>query len=215
MTTGRSRNSLVNNFSKGSGMGKLPAVPPTSAVGYGAQTAQLQLSLFQQLAQIAAQKSQLQGQFQEARAGIKSQERTSMGDAESNALGRGIVGSSSDLSNRVGVRASAAAGISQALEARNTGLLGLQSSRLDAQNAYYTNLFNILAQRRAEQAQMAVSGFQQDQVLRKQDESGTITQQSSAPVYTPPVTDPSVLQHQLHPGSDGNVYGPGGAVKRG
>src|SRR6266498_724693 len=166
-STGRQRNTLRNNASKGY---NIPAVPPGSAIGYGNQLGTLQMQLFQRLADIAAQGGVLRGQFRQQRAGLIAQRKQGIVDVQNAMLDRGVLGSSVDVPGRTKVRAAAEPGIQAAWQQRQEGLLGLQRERLGAQNEYFTGVFNTLAQRRAEQAQMANQAFLQDLVLRMQQQ---------------------------------------------
>src|SRR6266545_810979 len=166
-STGRQRNTLMNNASKGY---NIPAVPPGSAVGYGNQLGTLQMQLFQRLADIAAQQGGLRGQFLQQRAGLIAQRKQGIVDVQNSMLDRGVLGSSVDVTGRTKVRAATEQGIQAAWQQRQEGLLGLQRERLGAQNEYYSGVFNIMAQRRAEQAQMANQSFLQDLVLRMQQQ---------------------------------------------
>ena len=165
---GRQRNTLVNMASKQSGFSGVPVVSPGSAVGYGQQIGALQMGLFNTLAGLAAQRGVLQGQFQTSKADIHQTAIQGIGGAESQALQSGILGSSIDAGNRTAVRATAASSLQDAIQTRAQGILGLQQQRIQAQNQYLTGVFNVLAQKRAEQAQMANQAFLNDLVLRMQ-----------------------------------------------
>jgi len=169
-THGRVRNSLANLQSKTTTGVELPVVSPGSAVSYGSQEAQLVAQYLSQLALLRGQKGLVKGQFQQDRTSIQQQAIGSMVGAENAAIGRGVLGSSADLGARAGVLGDKAAAMSQAVVARIQGMLGIRQSQLQAQNTYYSGLFDIEATKRAEQMAMALSAFQSDNVLRPGDE---------------------------------------------
>ena len=172
-THGRVRNSLANLQSKTTTGVGLPVVSPGSAISYGSQQAQLVAQYLSQLALLRGQKGLVKGQFQQDRASIQQQAIGNMVGAENAAIGRGVLGSSADLGARAGVLGDKAAAMSQAVVARVQGMLGIRQEQLQAQNAYYTGLFDIQATKRAEQLQMAIAAMANDTVLRPGDEQVT------------------------------------------
>jgi hypothetical protein len=167
-STGRQRNTLVNTASKT----PLPVVSPQSAVGYGAQAGQTQNQLFMRLAQYRRGLGQVQAKFRMDRAAAAAAARQGAVSVENQALDRGILGSSIQAGQMVGVRADKAQAIQMAVQARNEGRFGLESERIAAYNDYWNSFFQQQAQKRAEQATMANEAFLRDLVLRQGDESG-------------------------------------------
>ncbi len=188
---GRFRNTLLNNASKAPV--PPPLVSPSSATAYGGQLATLQSTLAARLAALRAQKGLIQGQFRMERAAVRSEQVAGMASAVNQALERGIVGSSIDAAQRIGVEAQAATGISAAIQARVQGLLGLRASRIEAANEYYTGIYDVQARKAAEQAELATQALMNDLVMRLGDETvSTANAPAATPLVgqTPGVTQP-------------------------
>lgn len=193
-STGRANNTLVHNRSRlraPSSAANVPPPPvsPSSAAAYGAQAAGLQLTLGAKLASLRAQRGILQGQFRMDKAQAKAAEIQGVTAAEGQAIDRGILGSSADLSARAGVKAQRAADVNAAIQQKVQGLLGIKLERINAANEFYTGMFDIQARKAAEQAELANQAFLQDMVMRLGDEQGP----PSAPGVTAPAWDPAKL----------------------
>jgi len=167
-TTGRQRNSLLNNASKT----PPPVVGPSSAINYGQQTAAAQMTLSERLATLKAQQGLIAGQFRMDRAQVKADAIGSMAGAVNSALDRGILNSSIDYGQRAGVLSERASGIQAAVQAKLAGKLGLRTERIGAFNDYYNQLFAIQSAKSAEQQEMATQAFLNDLVMRLGDEQG-------------------------------------------
>lgn len=177
--TRRANNTLAHNASKTSltppsgagGAVPPPPVSPDSAAAYAGQMSALQLQLAQRLAAGRAQRGILQGQFRMDKAGIRADEIAGLSAAEGDAADRGVLGSSADLQQRIGVQSQAAAGVNQAIQSKVQGILGIKLDRIAATNDYYTGVFDIAARKAAEQANAANQAFLQDLVMRLGDET--------------------------------------------
>ncbi len=174
--TGRFRRTLANNSSKqrpattGAPVPP-PPVDPSSAVAYGGQLAQLQLGLGARLAELRAQRGLVQGQFRQDKADIRAGRISGIAGAVGGAIESGILGGSADLEQRVGVEATAAAQMQQAIQAKVQGILGIKLGRIQATNDYYTGVYQIQAAKAAQQAELANQAFLNDLVMRLGDES--------------------------------------------
>jgi hypothetical protein len=157
----RKRNTLRNLASKRLPV-TIPNLSPGSAIGYAGQVAGLEQSLYARLAAIRAQAAAARGQFQADRSNIQAQAVDAMAGTVNAALDRGLIGSSIDLEGRAAVEAQRAAALVQARLQRSQALAGLRVEGIQATNDYYTGLLQVLAQKRAEQAQMAAQDFQQN-----------------------------------------------------
>lgn len=179
---GRYRNTVVNNASKAT---PLPVVGPQSAVGYGAQEAQLTQSLYARLAQLKAEKGLVKSQFLQDRAAAQQTGIQAMASAVNRSLDTGMVGSSVDLAGRVGAVAARETAMQEAIQQRAYGMLGLKSGRITAMNEYYNGLFEVQARKAAEQAQMAQQAFLQDLVMRMNDEAAPRPSRTNATPVEP------------------------------
>ena len=165
---GRFRNTLLNNASKAAP----PPVSAESAVAYGGQLATAQMTLAERLAALRAQAGLVRGQFQMDRSTVRANAISGMAAAVNSSLDRGLVGSSVDAAGRTGVLAQKAADMQAAIQAKVQGLLGIRTGRISAVNDYYTQYYNIQAQKAAEQATLANQAFLNDMVMRMMDEQG-------------------------------------------
>jgi hypothetical protein len=165
---GRFRNTLLNNASKAAP----PPVSPESAVAYGGQIATAQMTLADKLAALRAQTGLVRGQFQMDKAGVQANAIAGMASAVNSSLDRNMVGSTVDTAGRVGVLAEKASGMQAAIQAKIQGMLGVRTSRIQAANDYYTQLYDIQARKAAEQATLANQAFLNDLVMRMMDEQG-------------------------------------------
>lgn len=166
---GRRRNTGRNLYSK-SGRASLPGtvglpgvvapVSPSSALGFGDQLASAQYDYLAQLAALRQKRAALIGDFGVAKADARSQRIQDVTDVESNALQRGIVGSSADLAGRAGTVTDEAAAVAAARENKNLGLLDLGTQRIDASNALYSTMTSIESQRALERAMNTIGQFQ-------------------------------------------------------
>jgi hypothetical protein len=149
-TTGRSRDTVVNNASK-----VAPPVSPASAVNLGDQLAQGTYAYLQQLAllkqQLAAAKVGKRDAFAEARA----QRVAGMAGAVNTGLERGISGSSIDLGGRAAVVAEQAAAKQSALRAYQEQVSGVQMQQVDAA-AQFAQLQASIANARAAERMAAL-----------------------------------------------------------
>lgn len=170
-TTGRNRNSLVNNASHGAQVG-VPVVSPSSALSYGQQIADATQAKYAVLANIAQSKAALRSDWRTGMADVKLARKEGQVAAEGDALGRGIVGSSSDLASRSSVDSQSARAALDVMRTKSTGMLSLQQDRLTAQQTYLQQLYAVLAAKAAEQSGMAVDAFNSGSVLRPQGTGG-------------------------------------------
>lgn len=171
---GRFRNTLVNNASKN------PVVGPASGYGYGAELGQLGQNLLSTLAGLRAQKGLIAQQFATDKADARAARVAGAQATEADALQRGIVGGSADLGARAGVVAQHKTDVASAIQAKLAGKLGLRQERLAAQNQYHTGVFDVLARKAAEEAEMANQAFLEDLVMRKGDETSSIVDRLTA-----------------------------------
>ena len=171
-TTGRQRNSLINNASHQGAAAGPPLLSPGQTTAFGMQLANAELSLSQRLALIKAQKGVIGAQFKMDRAGVRADRISGMASAVNSSLDRGILNSSIDYSNRSGVEAEAARGLAEAQMAKIQGKLGLRGDRIQAFNEYYTTQYQVASQQAAAEAEAANQAFINDLVMRLGDESG-------------------------------------------
>ena len=148
-TTGRNRNTVVNNASHGAGM-PAPPVSPGSAVSAGDQMAQGTYQYLQQLALLKQQAAMLRGQRRQSIADARATRVQEMAGTVNSALDRGILNSSVDLAGRAGVIANQAAAKVQAQQQFAQGMLATKMDTLDAQAQYAQLMNSIAAQQAAE-----------------------------------------------------------------
>lgn len=166
--TGRFRNTLANNASKN------PVVGPSSGYQYGAELGMLGQNLLSTLAGLRAQKGLIAQQFATSKADARAARVAGAQSTEAAALASGTVGGSADLANRAGVVAQQKTDVAAAIQAKLAGKLGLRQERLAAQNEYHTGVFDVMARKAAEEAEMANQAFLEDMVMRKGDETSSL-----------------------------------------
>lgn len=164
----RQRNALTNGRG---GAVPPPPVSPGQAVDYAGQTANATQTLYAKLAALQAQAGVVKSQFKMDRVAVRQQRVAGQVAAEADASARGGLGSSADLTARAGVDAAASSGLQQALQTKIQGILGIKTERIGAANDYYTQLYQIQAQKAAAQMQAAQDAFLNDLVTRLGDES--------------------------------------------
>lgn len=157
----RNRNTNVNNASKYPNGYQAP-VSSASAVQYGDQLAMARMQYLQQLAALKAQRSQIGQQYGMAVTDARGAAIGNMVGAEANALERGVVGSSSDLSARAGVIADRQRAIAEAQAARISGRLGLAQQAIGVRGDYYSQLSSIQNAMAQEQMANTINAFGND-----------------------------------------------------
>lgn len=135
----RNRNTFANLLSKyqvgGSnpgGAAALPALSPADTAAYFGQVAAIEAGLRNQMAALRAERVGIRAGFRTERAGIKQQVIGGIVGISGESQERGILGSSAELEQRIGVRAAGAGAIAQS---RNEMLQGLAANRLAGQQA--------------------------------------------------------------------------------
>ena len=141
-----------------------PPLPPGQSAAFTGQMAAVQSQYTTALAAIRAQGGAVRGEFQGTMADIQAGRISGTVAAESNALQRGIVGSSADLGARAGVVANAAGQQVDARNAKLTALAGLRVSQMQAGTDYSMGIAGIQADKAAAQAELANQRFMNDMV---------------------------------------------------
>lgn len=228
-TTGRARNTLVNNASKATkpSPGKFPGLPggyqaPVSsagAVGYGDQLAAARYQYLTQLAALKSQRGLYNQQYRTSVADARSVVPGQLASVQQGATDRGVLGSSAQLSDEAGVLAARTRAIADAKSQRVAQRLDNRMQQLGAQGSYYgqvSSINNAIAQ---EQAANTIMAFQQDQfdamqqnyqstyqnILQslKDQKSGRVPRQRNGtrrPGQTPPIiADPSARGYAVTP----------------
>lgn len=159
--SGRQRGALTN--------GKGPAVPPpavdpSSAQAYAGQEASATSTLYDTLAGLKPQLGAIRGQFGIDKAAVRAAQISGQVGAEDNALQRGIVGSSIDLAGRSAVDATAAQGMQAAIQAKIQGVLGIKQQKLTAIDNYWTQFYQIQAEKAANQEAAAAAAVKDNTV---------------------------------------------------
>ncbi len=130
----------------------VPNLPPDSAVAYNQQLQQLYLQRQDALQALRQQRAEIRTGFRIAKAGIERERNLAMERAVNLALERGLLGGSTDLEQRLGVRAEAAQRLAEAINARNQALLANLAQAMASRREFAMGLANIAASRAAEQA---------------------------------------------------------------
>lgn len=175
---GRMRNTMANVLSKNKvdysnpgGSAALPALSPQATAAYYGQLSSMMSGLQSKLQGYRLQRQGLKAGFQETRAGAKSQAIADMSGAVGDAIGRGVLNSSADLSARSGVRATQAQTVS---DARNQLLQGLAQTRLSAQQDIIANqqgMQQLQANYVAQQQEALAQELQQNAIVSGQEAS--------------------------------------------
>lgn len=151
-TTGRSRDTVVNNASKAP---PAPPVSPASAANLGDQMAQGTYQYLQQLALLKQQLGMAKVDRADAMAAARAQRVTGMAGAVNQALESNMVGSSIDLAARAGVVAQQTADQQAALRSFQAASASTQQDQLNAA-AQYSQLQASIANARAAERMAAL-----------------------------------------------------------
>lgn len=116
----RKRNTMTNMMSKqgfpkmnpqGISGGGLPTLDPSATANYYGQLQTLQSQLMTTIAGLRAERKSFRGAAQVARKDVRQEAFGAMNETVNASLERGMLGSSNDLSNRIGVKAAMSSGI--------------------------------------------------------------------------------------------------------
>src|SRR5262245_22435580 len=113
-TSNRNRNTIGNGGYGGSGGIGYPGIPPlspSSTYSYASELAALRTSYLRQLSTLRQSVKGYKSQFRADRANLKAARLEGMGDAIEGANERGMLGASTDIEARIGVRAEFARGL--------------------------------------------------------------------------------------------------------
>jgi len=135
---------------------------PTAAAGFSQQAVGLQQTYINALAAIKAQAAAAKGTAKSTFADIKAQRIAGTVGAEADAIGRGIVGSSSDAGARSAVVAEAGTARADAIAARNQALAQLKVSGMQAGTDLQLGLGQLATDKAAAQAELAAQRYQND-----------------------------------------------------
>lgn len=138
------------------------ATNPMDEFSFGSQATDLWQNYRDSLGLLKLQGGQLRGQFRNERAAAKQQGRLDMGAAIGGSLERGVLGSSSDVSDRAAVRAGVQTNIVSARSALTQGLQANLAQRMAARNDYRAGMVGLAQQRMAAKSLAASqSAFEQ------------------------------------------------------
>ena len=169
-TTGRLDQAATNTRSKNGGFipSGAPAIGASQSQALTQSLAAAQSSYMNALADIRAKGGSIRGQYQSAVADIRTKRIGDMAAAESGAIANGIIGSSSDLTNRAGVIAGAKGSRIDARTARSEAIGALQVQKMQAGTDYQTQLANISQQKAAAEADLQAQRFQNGLMAQQQ-----------------------------------------------
>lgn len=154
-TTGRSRQTLINNRSKGSA--GLPS--PQTITSLNSQLAALYLQYQSQLASMKGQRRNIKSDYMSRLAQLKQSGVANMTAAEGNAVSRGVLGGSSDVKARLGIEANLASETEQALLDKQGALAQLDQTKISSTGQYLTALAELRAQKTAAMAEATIGGY--------------------------------------------------------
>lgn len=173
---GRKRNTLANmqshekvTFGGGGGLSALPPLDPASTANYYQQLEGLYAQYQGQLDALRAQRVGIRAGARAAIAGFKEEQATGIVNAESEAIGRGMLGSSVDAQNRIDVRAEAAGAIAGVRAEQHQALA---QTRLAAQGAavdFFQASTALEAQKLAQQQSLLASQLEQNLIISGQE----------------------------------------------
>jgi len=169
---GSNKNTVVNAYSKKpkpptspTAYGSQATPPPADPSTYGGYAAQV-MGLQQRLAAAMALKKTTiggaQAQYMLAKQQAAASQVSGVTSAESDALQRGILGSSADLGNRAGAVTDAAALRQAALADKNQAVAGAQVGAMGAVGEFYTGLGQAQFDVANAQANIAAQRYQND-----------------------------------------------------
>jgi general stress protein YciG len=155
---GRMRNTMGNllshnqtNYKNPGGAAALPMLDPAATANYYNQLGGLYAEYQNQLQQLKLQRVGARAGFKSAIEQIKSDKVAGIAQAQGNAMERGVLGSSSDLSARAGVRGAAETARQQALMQRRLAVQGSYLQEQQAGISYYQNVQAMEADKLAQQ----------------------------------------------------------------
>ena len=157
----RNRDTTVNNASHGAGTP--PPVSVGTAFNSAAAMAAARMGLAGQLSGLRADAGLVRGQYTTALGQIRANRISATGEAEADALERGIVGSSVDAQQRASAVTEAGAARVDARYQRNAALMGLRRDAMAARIGYTQSVQEIAQAKAAEQTQIAIAEFQANQ----------------------------------------------------
>ncbi len=135
--------------------GDLPALDPSMVANYYGQVQTLQSQLAQNLAALRSQRVGMRGDARVARADAKASGVMGMSETVNNAMERGMLGSSGELSQRAGVRADTAGAIADVNRQLYQGIAESRIAGSQAQLAFQQGVQGIEAQAIASRMQLA------------------------------------------------------------
>lgn len=158
---GRARNTFANllshnkvDYQNPGGAAALPSLSPEQTANQYAQLAGLYSSYQNQLAALKQQRIGARAAFRTEAAGITAERRAGAMDVESDALERGIVGSSVQAVGMVENEAAAAAAKQAALTQKRTALADTRLAAQQAGTEYYQGVTGLQSQALAAQQSM-------------------------------------------------------------
>ena len=155
---GRMRNTNRNLFSKFPNADPFP-LGPTDSVGFGIQAQNLRFSNQVQRASLSAQATMLRSQHRMSRRGAIEAGIAGTAEVSGAMADRGIIGSTVHQAENENVKATTQGAIADSRFSRDAGLMGVNTSRLEADAALRMGLTQIGMQRRAAQRGMALGAF--------------------------------------------------------
>lgn len=139
--------------------GALPPLPADAATAYGFQAEGLTSQKNDTLELLRNQRGLLAEAFKNQRAAINRQRAVGLADAESNAIERGVLGSSGDFRNRLEVRANASSALAEAMAQRDQALLANTAQLMQAKRDFQLGMGNLAISQANDQAALVNQAF--------------------------------------------------------
>lgn len=173
---GRKRNTMANIMSKNQidysnpgGQSALPSLDPAQTANYYSQLSGLYAGYQNQLVALKQQRIGARADFQAQAAQVRAEKISNLATTENAAIENNMLGGTADLQNRIGVRATAAAGIQEAQRAK---LETVAQTRIAAQGAgidYFMGVQGVEAQKLAQQQQLLAQQYQNNLIVSGQE----------------------------------------------
>lgn len=200
----RLRNTLNNQQSKtrsaigGNAAAALPPLDPASTANYYSQIQGLYSQYRQSLSALKAQRVGLRAGFRETRAGIRRDLQLGIADAEGQAIGMGMLGSSQDLEQRINIRANAAQQIAQARNEMRSGIADTRLAQQKAATDYFMGVTGVQSAALAQQQSQLADDLMNNLITSGAEQNANILKS---------------IYESLSPGGNGNLpfRAPGGA----